>query len=59
MSATDKNGNTALHHAATNLNFVATRVLIEAGSPLEVKNKDVSLMSPQSVDIPMQRTPLI
>ena len=42
MSAVDRDGNTALHHAAVNLNFVATRVLIDAGAPLEQKNKDVS-----------------
>ena len=43
MSAVDKDGNCALHHAASNLNYAATRVLLEAGSPLEIKNKDVCM----------------
>ena len=42
MTLVDNKGNSALHHASSNLNFVATKVLIEAGSPLEIVNKDVS-----------------
>ena len=41
MTLVDNDGNSALHHASSNLNFVATRVLIDAGSPLNVVNKDV------------------
>ena len=41
IRATDKNKDTPLHHAAANLNYGATKVLIDAGAPIEVKNNDV------------------
>ena len=41
----DKHGNTALHHSATNLNYAATKVLLDANAPVEVKNNDVRMMS--------------
>ena len=43
MTLVDDDGNSALHYASTNLNYVSTRVLIDAGSPLEILNKDVSV----------------
>ena len=42
-SLVDNEGNSALHHASINLNFVSTRVLLEASCPLEIKNKDVRI----------------
>ncbi len=41
MVAKDNNNDSALHHAAANLNYLATKVLSEAGAPLEEKNKEV------------------
>ena len=41
MFAVDKNNDSALHHAAANLNYFATKVLADAGAPLETKNKEV------------------
>ena len=41
IRATDKNKDTPLHHAAANLNYGATKVLIDAGAPIEAKNNDV------------------
>ncbi len=41
MMAKDNNSDTALHHAASQLNYVATKVLVETGAPLEEKNKEV------------------
>lgn len=39
--AKDNNSDSALHHAASHLNYVATKVLVETGAPLEEKNKEV------------------
>ena len=41
MVAKDNNNDSALHHASANLNYLATKVLSEAGAPLEEKNKEV------------------
>ena len=41
MRAVDDLKNTALHYSATNLNYAATKVLIESNAPVEVKNSEV------------------
>jgi ankyrin repeat protein len=43
--AVDNKNNTALHFSATNLNYPATKVLIDSNAPVDVKNNDVRMMS--------------
>ena len=45
IRAVDSHNNTALHHSATNLNYLATKVLLDSNAPVEVKNNDVRMMS--------------
>ena len=48
LTLKDKSGNSALHHASMNLNFVATKVLIDAGAQLDAVNNDVRHRMPGS-----------
>ena len=44
IRAVDNHSNMALHHSATNLNYPATKVLLDSNAPVDVKNNDVRMM---------------
>ena len=45
IRALDKKNMTALHYSATNLNYAATKVLLDSNAPVDIKNNDVRMMS--------------
>ena len=45
VRAMDGKNNTALHYSATNLNYPATKVLLDSNAPVDIRNNDVSMMS--------------